>query len=354
MTLPDPRIKYYENSNYETIQRDVVLYANSLSTALGYYPVSTTLPILEEMVVYSQATLFLGLIFDIILLLFVIISVLLIYSLLMISVETKTFQIGVIRMVGLSKSGIITMVLIQSLMFVIPAVISAFILCFPLIRLIYSFLFTKDMGVTEVPAPDGFAILQAIVIGIVIPLLASIIPIRNLLGKNLNEALDYQRSKTQAIFVEIMEKDKESIGSYLIFGIISVIYGLAIYYFLPLSMLTMNFSLILRLFFLILFGMLFGLTLLSLNLHRILEHFLTYVLLFYEKASMKQLVLKNLVAHKMRNRMTSIIFALALGFIIFLIVSYNLQIKSSLLMTLKKKGGYFVLSAATSDILTPQ
>ena len=43
-----------------------------------------------------------GLIFDIIILLFVIISVLLIYSLLMISVETKTFEIGVMRMVGLA------------------------------------------------------------------------------------------------------------------------------------------------------------------------------------------------------------------------------------------------------------
>jgi hypothetical protein len=45
-----------------------------------------------------------------------------------------------------------------------------------------------------------------------------------------------------------------------------VAYGLGIYYFLPLSMLSFNFSLILRIFFLILLGMLFGLTLLSLNL----------------------------------------------------------------------------------------
>lgn len=61
---------------------------------------------------FSQAILFLGLIFDIIILLFVILSVLLIYSLLMISVETKTFEFGVMRMVGLSKSGIIFMILL--------------------------------------------------------------------------------------------------------------------------------------------------------------------------------------------------------------------------------------------------
>ena len=50
--------------------------------------------------------MFMGLIFDVIILLFVIIAVLLIYSLLMISVETKTFEMGVIRMIGLSKLGI--------------------------------------------------------------------------------------------------------------------------------------------------------------------------------------------------------------------------------------------------------
>jgi ABC-type antimicrobial peptide transport system permease subunit len=54
--------------------------------------------------------LFLGLIFDIIILLFVSISVLLIYSLLMISIETKTFEFGVIRMLGVSKNGLILMV----------------------------------------------------------------------------------------------------------------------------------------------------------------------------------------------------------------------------------------------------
>jgi ABC-type lipoprotein release transport system permease subunit len=47
--------------------------------------------------------LLLGLIFGIIVFLFIVIAILLIYSLLMISVETKTFENGVLRMIGLSK-----------------------------------------------------------------------------------------------------------------------------------------------------------------------------------------------------------------------------------------------------------
>lgn len=50
----------------------------------------------------SLGSLNLGLIFSIIVILFTVVSVLLIYSLLMISVETKSFENGVLRLVGLS------------------------------------------------------------------------------------------------------------------------------------------------------------------------------------------------------------------------------------------------------------
>ena len=42
---------------------------------------------------------------------------------------------------------------------------------------------------------------------------------------------------------------------------------------------------------------------------------------------MKVMIRKNLIAHRRRNLLTSIIYALTLGCIIFLIVSANLQLK---------------------------
>jgi ABC-type antimicrobial peptide transport system permease subunit len=54
------------------------------------------------------------------------ISVLLIYSLLMLSVESKSFEFGVMRMVGLSKQSIIFLVILQSFLFVVPSIISGF------------------------------------------------------------------------------------------------------------------------------------------------------------------------------------------------------------------------------------
>jgi len=110
MTLPSPRIKYYQSSDYTAIQSEVVRYAADVVGALGFYPVRVSLDVLKAMEIFSQAILFLGLIFDMIILLFIALSVLLIYSLLMISVESKTFEFGVMRMQGLNKSGLIYMI----------------------------------------------------------------------------------------------------------------------------------------------------------------------------------------------------------------------------------------------------
>jgi len=90
--------------------------------------------------------MFIGLIFDVILILFVIVAILLIYSLLLISVETKTFDIGIMRLVGLSTNSFIGMIFTQSFLFVLPSVICGFAFYVPVTMLVYGFLFTEDLG----------------------------------------------------------------------------------------------------------------------------------------------------------------------------------------------------------------
>jgi ABC-type antimicrobial peptide transport system permease subunit len=85
--------------------------------------------------------LLLGLIFSIIVILFIVISILLIYSLLMISIETKTYENGVLRLVGLSKANCIQMIIVQSLLFVLPSIIFAYAAAFPALMELYKYLF---------------------------------------------------------------------------------------------------------------------------------------------------------------------------------------------------------------------
>ena len=128
--MPKPRTKNYE-SHIEDVRGIVNTYFKAIEDALGFFPVELKSPLLEDLSDYSRYVMFVAIIFDLVVILLVTISVLLIYSLLVINVETKTFDIGVQRMVGLTRRGLILMVLIQGVLFVVPALASGFIFSIP-------------------------------------------------------------------------------------------------------------------------------------------------------------------------------------------------------------------------------
>lgn len=97
--------------------------------------------LLSTMQLLSVATLLLGLVFGIIAILFIVISVLLIYSLLMISVETKTFENGVLRLIGLSQYNVVFMIGIQSILFVLPSIVLGYAASIPTLKYLYGFMF---------------------------------------------------------------------------------------------------------------------------------------------------------------------------------------------------------------------
>ena len=99
---------------------------------------------------------------------------------------------------------------------------------------------------------------------------------------------------------------------------IALIYGFGVYYLLPLSMVSFNLSLAMSIFFTILFGMIFSLAVIGINLMPYINYVVMKVILIFERKSTKIFVHKNLIAHSDRNRMTSLMFSLTLGFIMFL------------------------------------
>ena len=177
--------------------------------------------------------------------------------------------------------------------------------------------------------------------------------------------MDTNRAKVSGIQITITDGAKQKIGSYLIVGTICVVYGIGIYYLLPLSLLTGNLTLVLYVFFFILMGMILGLVLLAFNFQKMIEIFLTYLLFFWERKSMKLLIIKNLDLHRQKNKMTAIIYSLTLGTIIFILVTLSLQIQqltatSSMVGTdveVKKNAGFrasdvdLVLKQYEDDIL---
>jgi hypothetical protein len=99
----DNRYKLYQESDYYQLQLNILAQIDYIVDQLGPYSVATYMPLLVDMKHYSNMLVLLSLIFSIVTILFVTISTLLIYSLLMISMEDKTFENGVMRLIGMSK-----------------------------------------------------------------------------------------------------------------------------------------------------------------------------------------------------------------------------------------------------------
>ena len=219
--------------------RDVMTHLSYVESTLGYFPVNIEAFILQEFKVANLSVTFLQLVFSLVMLLLFMISVLLIYSLLMLSMESKSFELGVMRMVGLSKMNVIFLIVLQSVMFVVPSIICGFGVSFALLQGVKYYAET-ELNMDFDAIPPMHSIFQALFLSTLIPLCSSILPIQVVLARNLNDALDIQRSKTQAVYINILENKKADYTPMVASGLSFTIYGVTIYYFLPLALCSFN------------------------------------------------------------------------------------------------------------------
>jgi ABC-type antimicrobial peptide transport system permease subunit len=80
---------------------------------IGFNQISVTLVVLDKLAYSEVISLFLGLILNVIVFILLFLSIILVYSLLMINVDIKTFEMGVMRMVGITRRGLIQLLLFQ-------------------------------------------------------------------------------------------------------------------------------------------------------------------------------------------------------------------------------------------------
>jgi len=85
--------------------------ASNIARDLGVYPITMGMPVLEELDNLKYSSMFLGIILNMIVFVFFVLSVMLLYNLLLVSIETKTFELGVLRVLGLNKIGIISLII---------------------------------------------------------------------------------------------------------------------------------------------------------------------------------------------------------------------------------------------------
>jgi hypothetical protein len=121
INLSSPRLDHYNHNNYDVIQDKVSKWGAMILYRLGFNQVAPSMPLLLSMRASRFFSLFMGLIVVMVATILGGLSIILIYSLLMIHVETKTFELGILRMIGMSRLSLIEMVMIHAFLYSIPA-----------------------------------------------------------------------------------------------------------------------------------------------------------------------------------------------------------------------------------------
>ena len=107
-----------------------------------------------------------------------VLGVILIYTILIGKVEEKTYEYGMLRALGLPQTSLIEIILVQAMYFALPGIVVAMILSWAVgIGVDYIMVY-----IATLPPPilmlATWAIIVPILVGLFIPILSNIIPIR--------------------------------------------------------------------------------------------------------------------------------------------------------------------------------
>ena len=349
INFPKNRLNFYTEADYDYLLDKAVKYMNKVVKKMGtlqYYQVN--MPLIKTMNRYKYGTTLLNLVLNVILLGIFGLSLILIHSLLLITTETNAFEFGVLRLVGNSKKNIILIIIFQCICFSIPAFVVALGFSFVILKIINDVIKDElntdlNIGITV----DSFFL--AFFLNFLAPIVAAIFPIRNILKKNIATSINTMLNKTQGVKIEVISLQRKELTSLIIFGLITFIYGASIYYFLPLSLISMNFGMIGAIFLWILFGILLGFVLLSQNVEHLLQTILTYILFFFTKSYTKLLILKNLAAHRLKNKKSSLMFSLSVGIFIMASVGFDIILQSTKNMIIMQNGSEILIYSDDDD-----
>lgn len=348
VNYPPPRLPYYAASNYDDTLRLVTAWGSRLTYRLGFDVLECTFPVLQKLQLYSYFSLFLNLILNIIIITMLALSILLVYSLLMVNVETKTFEMGMFRMLGSSRIHIVQLLIFQGLFFSVPAILLGLLFA-QLVAVPITSYMAVTTGVAIAPWLTATAVSVSVTIGLLIPIIGAVLPIRAALERNLSESIDVAHSRTKATEFKVNRAEDGGIDwAVMLLGTAFTVFGVCIDYFFPLGLVTLNLTLLGNVFMGLLIGMLLGLIMLAINVQNIVERIFVILLLFWEHAAVRALVLKNLVAHRKRNRKTSMLYASSLGFIIFISIYFQVNLASASFQLQKSHGAELTVESVGS------
>eukprot|EP01029_Cantina_marsupialis_P030904 TRINITY_DN85_c0_g1_i1.p1 TRINITY_DN85_c0_g1~~TRINITY_DN85_c0_g1_i1.p1 ORF type:complete len:1078 (-),score=239.60 TRINITY_DN85_c0_g1_i1:358-3591(-) len=296
---------------------------------IGFAQVTIDMKMLKELEILEWMALYLNLAIDIIMFILFVLCTMLVYNLLSIMLHGRAYEFAVRRMIGSNFSHLGVMMLMQILFIAVPA----WVIGLGIAQLLMKWVTDSMSDSLEVDLGSGMlsgsAILVATGLGLLIPTIGGIKPMIAAAGANIVNTLNKARPKISLTKVSISRTQSfKPSPTPIAVGLGLFTFGFAVYYLIPLALLTSNLSLFFNIFLGVLAGLIVGLVVLSLNLEHSLSQLALRTLFFWEQKSVYQLCKKNLVAHRVRNRKAVIMYALSLGFIVFVYVFAMTNIES--------------------------
>eukprot|EP01103_Thecamoeba_quadrilineata_P012745 TRINITY_DN3364_c1_g1_i1.p1 TRINITY_DN3364_c1_g1~~TRINITY_DN3364_c1_g1_i1.p1 ORF type:complete len:1045 (+),score=214.58 TRINITY_DN3364_c1_g1_i1:1531-4665(+) len=350
--FPPQRYEVYAQSDQTVIRSRSTLFASNLVYMIGFSDVQTYLPIVEHLSDLDFLSLFLGVVLNIVVIILVLLCGLLVYSLLMVSVDSRSFEIGVARLIGLPRQGVIHLLLVQAVAYALPSTLLGLLFA-QILAFIVALAFRLMSGLPVSPFLTFPALLWATLLGLTVPVFASIAPIRAALKRSVLEALSERgrASATNATKVRVERLNSTVNWASVATGVAATAFGMGIYYVVPLALLSGNGALLVDVFVITVLCMLLGLVLLATNIQGLLERALVWILIApWEAMAVISIVRKNLAGHRRRNRKTAAMYSLALGFVVFVVTSYRLQIDSLALKEQLRYGSELAITSNWGDL----
>ncbi|PRP74415.1 hypothetical protein PROFUN_06544 [Planoprotostelium fungivorum] len=350
---PADRVDVYIQS-YDDAAAQVSHFASEISYKLGFPLIDSTFPVIESMKQTSFIGMVLNLVLNLVIVILLCLASLLIYSVLTIDLTSRGFELAVLRSSGMSNPRLLYLLGLKCTSSSFPALVLG-IVASQLLMAVAVHFFEKLTFMKLTYWLSYKAVITSVALAIIIPTISSIFPIRSVMSQSIFEAIDKSRSKSSGVVYKIdrSEKQHDRRTPFLI-GFILFLFGFSVYYVFPMALLSMSLGILGDVFLAIILGMIFGLVCLSLNLQGVTERTILKVLLvWWEATPVMNITLRNVNTHRYRNRKTTIMYSLSLGFVVFMAATLSLQVESFTEMQKKTGGGFVKFYGRSKDDFGP-
>eukprot|EP00834_Sanchytrium_tribonematis_P003721 NODE_154_length_15322_cov_0.584510.p1 type:complete len:676 gc:universal NODE_154_length_15322_cov_0.584510:11816-9789(-) len=227
------RYDIYLSSTKER-QGSIINLANAIAENIGIYSSAILTPVISLALDNAQFLSFIfNEIFFSIIFILIILAIAVIYSLMNKDVHEKTYEYGMLRSLGLQQSSLIALLLQKSLLFAVPGILTSLMFSY-IFNLPIAFYVSQSVGNDIASALQGWSVVLGVVIGIFLPLLGIILPIRRALGTTLRDALDLYHSSVEETKITIQKLKSYGLSPVeTTMSILFVIFGFLVYYVLP-------------------------------------------------------------------------------------------------------------------------